>query len=185
MNKQDQELLELYLKDVRKKRVIIFIIIIIILFLCLIISKIYINEISQNTNTIIENDIQEENQQNATVNETINNIIAENTISQSNTEILNENVNNSTNKIEITEQNAKKEEKITDNSDDSSKKEETTSQKPANKDFLFTDGYTMENVSQVAQDYLNSSGYSGECIPLKDDEGVYYRYESCILLAQN
>lgn len=45
--------------------------------------------------------------------------------------------------------------------------------KPPNKDFLFEDGYTMENVTGVAQDYLKSSGYAGECIPLKDNEGVY------------
>ena len=53
-------------------------------------------------------------------------------------------------------------------------KQETVNKKPTNKDFLFTDGYTMENVSQVAQDYLKASGYSGECIPLKDNEGIYY-----------
>ena len=32
----------------------------------------------------------------------------------------------------------------------------------------------MENVTQAAQEYLKSSGYAGECVPLKDDEGVYY-----------
>ena len=56
----------------------------------------------------------------------------------------------------------------------SEKKEETLKpQKPSNKDFLFTDGYTMDNVSQVAENYLKSSGYAGKCIPLKDDEGIY------------
>lgn len=48
-----------------------------------------------------------------------------------------------------------------------------TSLKPPNKDFLFTDGYTMDNVTEAAQNYLSSSGYSGECVPIKDDEGVY------------
>ena len=54
------------------------------------------------------------------------------------------------------------------------KKNETTKNKPSNKDLLFTDGYTMDNVSQVAQEYLKSSGYAGECVPLKDSEGIYY-----------
>lgn len=47
------------------------------------------------------------------------------------------------------------------------------SSKPNNKDFLFTEGYTMENVAQAAQDYLSSSGYAGECTPIKDSDGVY------------
>ena len=54
------------------------------------------------------------------------------------------------------------------------KKDKSKKDKPSSKDFLFTDGYTMENVSQAAQEYLKSSGYSGECVPLKDSEGVYY-----------
>lgn len=60
------------------------------------------------------------------------------------------------------------------NSDE--KKEEKSQQvssKPQNKDFLFTDGYTMENVTQAAQDYLSSSGCAGECTPIKDNEGIY------------
>ena len=52
-------------------------------------------------------------------------------------------------------------------------KEKNTKEKPANRDFLFTDGYTMENVIQAAQDYLKASGHAGECIPIKDDEGIY------------
>lgn len=47
------------------------------------------------------------------------------------------------------------------------------SYKPSNKDFLFTEGYTMENVAQAAQDYLSTSGYAGECTPIKDSDGVY------------
>ena len=54
------------------------------------------------------------------------------------------------------------------------KTKETSQSKPSNKDFLFAEGYTMENVTQAAQEYLKSSGYAGECVPLKDDEGVYY-----------
>ena len=42
-------------------------------------------------------------------------------------------------------------------------KAKQVSSKPVNKDFLFTDGYTMENVTQAAQDYLTTSGHAGEC----------------------
>ena len=31
----------------------------------------------------------------------------------------------------------------------------------------------MDNVTQVAQDYLKSYDFSGECVPIKDNEGVY------------
>lgn len=52
-------------------------------------------------------------------------------------------------------------------------KAKQVSSKPVNKDFLFTDGYTMENVTQAAQDYLTTSGHAGECTPIKDNEGIY------------
>ncbi|WP_304818933.1 immunoglobulin-like domain-containing protein [uncultured Clostridium sp.] len=42
-----------------------------------------------------------------------------------------------------------------------------------NKDFLFSDGYTMSTVSEAAYNYLKESGKSGECIPIQDDEGLY------------
>lgn len=61
-----------------------------------------------------------------------------------------------------------------DNSNEKNEeKPKEVSSKPANKDFLFTDGYTMENVTQAAQEYLSSSGYAGECTPIKDNEGIY------------
>lgn len=58
------------------------------------------------------------------------------------------------------------------------KKEKTTQPKKANKeyqnkDFLFSDGYTMSTVSEAAYNYLKESGKSGECIPIQDDEGLY------------
>lgn len=55
-------------------------------------------------------------------------------------------------------------------------KRETTTKKEikySNKDFLFSDGYTMSTVSEAAYNYLKSTGKSGECIPLQDDEGIY------------
>lgn len=66
--------------------------------------------------------------------------------------------------------------KILGSNNSNEKKEEKPQQvssKPNNKDFLFTDGYNMENVTQAAQDYLSASGYAGECTPIKDNEGVY------------
>lgn len=42
-----------------------------------------------------------------------------------------------------------------------------------NKDFLFTDGYTMDNVTDAAYSYLKKSGQSGSCVPLKNSEGIY------------
>ena len=124
------------------------------------------------------NSLQEENQ--TFSNEVVNNI---------NYEIVSENTskNDTQNKENTVVENTKKQYSKDDKSKQkketqpskntvsqtNNKKEKTTSSKPHNKDFLFIDGYTMENVSQAAQNYLKSSGYPGECIPLKDEEGVY------------
>lgn len=59
-----------------------------------------------------------------------------------------------------------------------SKQEKATNQSQPtknypNKDFLFTDGYTMDNVTEAAYAYLKESGKSGSCIPLKNSEGIY------------
>ena len=40
------------------------------------------------------------------------------------------------------------------------------------KDFLFEDGYNMNNVSQVASDYIDANGGRGEAYPIRDAEGV-------------
>lgn len=68
--------------------------------------------------------------------------------------------------------------KSTTSSNGKSKQENTTSKpQPSknypNKDFLFTDGYTMDNVTEAAYSYLKESGKSGSCIPLKNSEGIY------------
>lgn len=58
----------------------------------------------------------------------------------------------------------------------SSSSTKTTAKKTTSytsKDFLFEDGYTMSNVSEAATDYLRKSGKSGECVPLKDKDGIY------------
>lgn len=50
----------------------------------------------------------------------------------------------------------------------------SSKKKYPDKDFLFKDGYTMDNVADAAYEYLKESGQSGKCVPLKDSEGVYY-----------
>ena len=74
-------------------------------------------------------------------------------------------------KTEVKEETTKQESNSSNKQPET--KTEQVSSKPANKNFLFTDGYTMENVTQAAQDYLKSSGHAGECTPIKDDEGIY------------
>lgn len=97
------------------------------------------------------------------------NKITEATVNKVETEEINKQTNKDTNvdkKEDTTKKDNKKKEtteKITTN----------TTEKPKNKDFLFSDGYTMDNVTQAAQSYLKSFNWNGECIPIKDSEGVY------------
>lgn len=73
-----------------------------------------------------------------------------------------------------TEVAKKNEEKTTNKPAPDSNKETTkNSITYTNKDFLFKDGYTMSNVSEAATEYLRSSGKAGECVPLKDADGIY------------
>lgn len=50
-------------------------------------------------------------------------------------------------------------------------------QKPSNRQFLFSDGYTMDTVSGACSSALFSSGYAGSCVPLQDANGIYYGME--------
>lgn len=170
MNEQDEKILKLYMQDIKKKK--IFCIISIIFFLICISLFSYTKYHLFNQ---IDNSIQEENEIN---------IINENITNQTTTSNSVENtVIKQEQKDEIPKEETQKEEKKEETSKQetpkkniqttTSKENKITSQKPSNKDFLFTDGYTMENVTQAAQDYLKSYSYSGECIPLKDNEGVY------------
>lgn len=168
MNEQDQELIERYLRYVRKRRIIIFI----LFFLITSAGIIFLNFNFDNSSEIKENVIQEEiieNQENEIVTNNISNSIS----TDKNKE---ENIVETTTEEKPVIQNT---EKVVENtqpseSNSSERKEANTSKtKPANKDFLFTDGYNMDNVTQAAQEYLKSSGYSGECVPLKDNEGIY------------
>ena len=170
MNEQDLQLIERYLRYVRKRRLIIFI----ILFLLISSAGIIFYCFNLNTSSEInENIIQEEiieNQENENVTNNLSNTISENT-----DEVHLEKENDTTETKPVVEKPKEVVQTSKPNTTTSSTKKEVeqTKPKPSNKDFLFTDGYTMDNVTDIARDYLKSSGYAGECIPLKDDEGVY------------
>lgn len=176
MTEQEQALVDRYLKYLRKRRAIISITILLFIFSSLFLFNLYIKNINQSNETYI-NEEKTENTLNEITNTSINTTSqTENTKEnkQENQKETKENekttepqkVNETTEKVVKTPQPKP--------STSSTKKEQTiTKAKPLNKDFLFIDGYTMENVSQIAQEYLKSSGYAGECIPLKDDEGIY------------
>ena len=87
-----------------------------------------------------------------------------------------QNIENTTISNEKIETEKKEEDKKEKTEKVENKKQESSpavSKKYENKDFLFKDGYTMENVTQAAQDYLKKSGQAGQCIPIKDNEGIY------------
>ncbi len=98
----------------------------------------------------------------------INNIIEE---------VISNELVETTKEIQNTKESEKKTNDKNNNSNNksssNSKKNTNQKNKPPNKDFLFTDGYNMNNVSQAAYEYLNSSGFAGECRPIKDDDGIY------------
>ena len=163
MNEQDKKLLELYEKDIKKKK--IFFCFVAIMFIIVISFYGFYTNYKQSFQNNAENVIQEETQ---------NNIINENNTNDDTTL----NILNSTNEIkEINNKEVEKtskEKNITQDKREATKEnEKKTSEKPANKDFLFTEGYTMDNVTQAAQDYLKSYNSAGECIPIKDNDGVY------------
>lgn len=183
MDENDKKLLQLYKKDISKKRIIVFLLILIFIGGCSL-YYFYI-DLKQSTkesnsdnkeitsNSIELKDTNEEMNINVTneskTKKTDENKITEATVNKVETEEINKQTNKDTNvdkKEDTTKKDNKKKEtteKITTN----------TTEKPKNKDFLFSDGYTMDNVTQAAQSYLKSFNWSGECIPIKDSEGVY------------
>lgn len=173
MTEKEQEILDLYLKDLRKKRLIIVFIIVCVIIIGGASAKKYL--IQNNVDIVSNENITQEN----VVNDVSNNTKVEN-VTQKTEEKKEETKDETTTKKEESTEVQKtegKEETTKQESNSSNKQPETktgqVSSKPANKDFLFTDGYTMENVTQAAQDYLKSSGYAGECTPIKDNEGIY------------
>lgn len=183
MNKTDEELLKQYLKDSRKKKLLFLIIAIFIILsasfygYCTYYKKPsqdienYINEVTDNNiiNEITENTTKEE----TTLNQTENTIVKETQEETENKVVeTKENDTEKVSKQEIPKQETQ--EKSKENTQTTEIKENTNPKvKPSNKDFLFSDGYNMDNVTQAAEGYLKSHNWSGECIPIKDDEGVY------------
>ncbi|WP_276930871.1 HYR domain-containing protein [Faecalibaculum rodentium] len=45
--------------------------------------------------------------------------------------------------------------------------------KPANKQFLFSDGYNMNTAPSACSAELAASGYPGSCIPMQGSDGLY------------
>lgn len=170
MNEQDQQLIEKYLRYIKKRRIITFVI-----FLLLILSAgIIFYTINFNVSSKVnENVIQEEINEGKESKNVTNNL--SNTISENTDEVQIEETNDVLPEPKPVVEETKEVIEISKpNTTSSSKKEvEQNKIKPSNKDFLFVDGYNMDNVTQAAQDYLKSSGYAGECIPLKDSEGIY------------
>ncbi len=181
MNEQDEKLLKLYLRDARRKK--LFFIVIVINFIASILFGVFYVKYKRFPNEV-ENAIQEEveiniTNENMTQGENISS--AENTVIESNigtqdktektpTEDINQNFKEESKKQETNEKINGNKQRL-DISNES--EEKTIKEKPANKDFLFTDGYTMDNVTQAAQNYLKSYNFSGKCVPIKDSEGIY------------
>lgn len=174
MTEKEQEILNLYLKDLRKKRIIIVFIIVCVIIIGSASAKKYL---AQNNVDVASNEnITQEN----ITNDVSNKTKAENTTQKTDEKKEETKAENTTKKEENKEvqktevkEETKKQEITSSNKQPETKNEQQVSSKPANKDFLFTDGYTMENVTQAAQDYLKSSGHAGECTPIKDNEGIY------------
>lgn len=183
MDENDKKLLQLYKKDIRKKRIIVFLLILIFiggfsLYYFYIDLKQSTKESNSDNKEITSNSIElkdtnEEMNINVTneskTKKTDENKITEATVNKVETEEINKQTNKDTN-VDKKEDTTKKD----NNKKDTTEKVTTnTTEKPKNKDFLFSDGYTMDNVTQAAQSYLKSFNWSGECIPIKDSEGVY------------
>ncbi len=171
MNEQELQLIEWYMQYIRKRRIIFFII---SLFFILSAGILFFYINFDNSNIIEEPIIQEEiidNSENEIVNNNISNSIS-NEIDEVKEEKPKEVVTESK---PVTQENEKVVEVSKPSKPTSSerKEEDKQKQKPSNKDFLFSDGYNMDNVTSAAQEYLKSSGYAGECIPLQDQEGIY------------
>lgn len=182
MNENDKKLLQLYKKDIKRKRIIVFLLILIFIGGCSL-YYFYIDlkqstkESNFNNNEITSNNIELKDTNEENINATNENKIkktdeskiTETTFNKEKTEEIQGQTNKNTN-VEKKEDTTKKD----NNKKDTTEKVTTnTTEKPKNKDFLFSDGYTMDNVTQAAQNYLKSYNWSGECIPIKDDEGVY------------
>ena len=175
MDEQDKKILELYLKDI-KKRKIIFLYILIFFIICTLFYGFFIKFKSYTRKT--ENNLSKETESNTIniidINEELKESEKSDSIEEtSKQEKINEDAKENVVQEKKEEIEMKTNEKVDSKNESNENKEKSTNVKPSNKDFLFTDGYTMENVTQAAQEYLKSFNASGECIPIKDNDGVY------------
>lgn len=164
MDAQDKEILKLYLQYRRKRRFLIIILIVVSLFL---ISGILIYKKNRISNININFDNQSNNINTDTTIEIMGNLI------EGSEEIIQE--NKETEELQKVEKQNKTKQIVKESpiiNTDNIKKAKVKSDKPKSKDFLFEDGYTMENVVGIAKEYLKSSNHSGKCIVLKDEDGV-------------
>lgn len=171
MDEQSQELIKRYKRYIRRKKIIILLILFLLLAIgCIFFKgKIYYPSSNSEDETIPTNTIEEE-PISLEINNTIEEVIANELVET--TKKIPE-----TKEIQNTKKSAKKTNDKNNNSNNksssNSKKNTNQKNKPQNKDFLFKDGYNINNVSQAAYEYLNSSGFAGECRPIKDDDGIY------------
>lgn len=174
MTEQENELLEMYIEYIRKRNLIIFIIVFVVVALGIFgfyKFKTLNNNVEESN--VIEEVIKEENVIKEEVKVENNVEIKEQKVEE---KTQTQNIENTTISNEKIETEKKEEDKKEKTEKVENKKQESSpavSKKYENKDFLFKDGYTMENVTQAAQDYLKKSGQAGQCIPIKDNEGIY------------
>lgn len=177
MNLEEKQLIDKYVKYRKKRNLIVLLIFSILIIFCVIFlfcftsknikkedSTIHISPTEENTTIETEEKTNEIQEQDAIPQESFQEKPQQNLVETPQPKV----------------EDTKKEETKVQNTQEPLKANSSNKQvdiqkkdKPNNKDFLFEDGYTMDNVSKVAQDYLNSSGYSGKCIPIKDSDGVY------------
>ncbi len=177
MNEQEKQLLEKYLRYIKKRRIIIIVSILIIIVISGFLLKFNFNNtpsinepiIKENQN-IIDNNVVVDDSISNSISNTTTNDKQEKPTEEKTSETKPENKQESKPISQDKVVEDVKPSKVTTNE---RKEDEKPKNKPANKDFLFSDGYNMDNVTSAAQDYLKSSGSSGECIPLKDKDGVY------------
>lgn len=174
MTEQENELLEMYIKYIRKRNLIIFIIAFIV-----VISVMYgvykfknLNNYVEDSNLIEESIVEENNISKEIKVENNTEIIEEKDEENSQTQNI-ENTIISNEKIETEKKEEDKKPISTTNTKENTTNNTNTTNKPSNKEFLFTEGYTMENVTEAAQEYLKLSGHAGKCVPIQDKDGIY------------
>lgn len=171
MNEQDEKILMLYIRNRRKKRIAILIITILFVLCSINVLCIYVknNEFID----IISNTINFQNTKNYSI---VNGLQGMYYISNNYQTIPNNlEMNNSFIENKIGDMNEDSQQITSTESGNKKQKNnmpKTKSNKPLNKDFLFKDGYNMENVYQAAREYLESIGHAGKCVPIKDEEGI-------------